>query len=48
MTLIRYLGFGLASLVLLSPQQLLAKAESSIPVVRVGSLQWDQHEMTIG
>jgi hypothetical protein len=26
----------------------LAKAESSIPTVRVGSLQWDQIEMTIG
>jgi formylglycine-generating enzyme required for sulfatase activity len=26
----------------------LAKAESGIPMLRVGSLQWDQHEMTIG
>ena len=48
MTLTRLLGFGLASLALLSPQQILAKPESSIPTVRVGSLQWDQIEMTIG
>ena len=48
MTFTHLLGFGLASLLLTSPQQLLAKADSSIPTVRVGSLQWDQHEMTIG
>ena len=48
MTLTRLLRFALASLVLISPQQLLAKAESSIPTLRVGNLQWDQIEMTIG
>jgi formylglycine-generating enzyme required for sulfatase activity len=44
----RLLGFGIASLALVSPLQALAKTESNIPSVRVGSLQWDLHEMTIG
>jgi sulfatase modifying factor 1 len=48
MTPLRLLGFGLASLTLISTQQVLAKAEPSIPAVKIGNLQWDQIEMTIG
>jgi sulfatase modifying factor 1 len=48
MSLLRLFGFGLASLALITPQPLLAKVESSIHTVRVGGLQWDQIEMTIG
>ena len=44
----RLLGFGIASLALVSPLQAFAKAEPNIPIVRISGLQWDQHEMTIG